>query len=149
MAEINLTQPEADALIAMEKHRTDENHYSYPNQGGLISIPLQSPDKREQFILDVQRGRIDLVKVTHQNRARSVVVIVRLDLGGAPHRNPDGQEIPCPHLHIYREGFGDKWAMSPPPDKFSNTSDLWDTLQDFMNYCNITKPPIIDKVLFV
>src|SRR5208282_999150 len=125
MAEINLTQPEADALIAMEKHRTDDTRYSYPNLGGLISVPLQSADKREQFILDVHRGRIDLLKVTHQNRARVVVVLVRLDLGGPTHRNPDGQDIPCPHLHIYREGFGDKWAMAIPGDKFSNIPDLW------------------------
>ncbi len=120
-----------------------------PIWGGLISVPLQSPDKREQFILDVQRGRIDLLKVTHQNRARSVVVLVRLDLGGAPHRNPDGQEIPCPHLHLYREGFADKWAMPVPGDRFSDVLDLWRTLQDFMQYCNITKPPYIEKVLFV
>jgi len=149
MPDIHLTQGEADALIAMEKHRTDETRYSYPNLGGLMTVPLRSPDRREQFILDVQRGRIDLLKVTHQNRARAVVVLVRLDLGGAPHRNPDGQEIPCPHLHIYREGFGDKWAAPIPADKFSNPADLWGTLHEFMSYCNITKPPRIDKVLFV
>ena len=149
MAEVNLTQPEADALIAMEKHRIDDARYSYPNLGGLITVPLQSPDKREQFILDVQRGRIDLLKVTHQNRARVVVVLIRLDLGGPTHRNPDGQEIPCPHLHIYREGFGDKWAIPVPGDRFANIPDLWRTLEDFMVYCNITRPPNIDKVLFV
>jgi hypothetical protein len=149
MADINLTQPEADALIAMQKHRTDDTRYSYPNLGGLISVPLRSPDKREQFILDVHRGRIDLLKVTHQNRARVVVVLVRLDLGGPTHRNPDGQDIPCPHLHIYREGFGDKWAVPVPGDRFSNTLDLWRALEDFMRYCNITRPPNIEKVLFV
>lgn len=149
MPEINLTQSEADALMAMEKHRTDETRYSYPNLGGLMTVPLRSPDRREQFILDVQRSRIDLLKVTHQNRARAVVVLVRLDLGGAPHRNPDGQEIPCPHLHVYREGFGDKWATPVPLDIFLHPSDLWRTLQDFMSYCSITKLPHIDKVLFV
>ncbi len=149
MADMNLTQPEADALIAMEKHRKDDTRYSYPNLGGLISVPLQSPDRREQFILDVHRGRIDLLKVTHQNRARAVVVLVRLDLGGPTHQNPDGQDIACPHLHIYREGFGDKWAIPVPGDRFSKISDLWQTLEDFMRYCNITNPPDIEKVLFV
>jgi hypothetical protein len=37
-----------------------------------------------------------------------MVVLVRLDLGGAPHRNPFDEEIGVPHLHLYREGFGDK-----------------------------------------
>lgn len=97
----------------------------------------------------MQRGRIDLLKVTQQNRARVVVVLIRLDLGGSTHRNPDGQEIPCSHLHIYREGFGDKWAIPVPVQQFRNIPDLWQTLEDFMVYCNITRPPNINKVLFV
>jgi hypothetical protein len=147
MAEINLTQAEANALIAMEKHRIGDTRYSYPLPGELISAPLASPDKREQFLLDVRRGRIDLLKVTHQNRGRAVVVLVRLDLGGPPHRNPDGEEVRCPHFHIYREGFGDKWALPVPAERFPDLSDYWRTLQDFMGYCNVTKPPVIDKVL--
>ncbi|SRR6266568_5339452 len=147
MAEINLTQLEANALIAMEKHHIGDTRYSYPLPGELISAPLASPDKREQFLLDVRRGRIDLLKVTHQNRGRAVVVLVRLDLGGPPHRNPDGKEVPCPHFHIYREGFADKWALPVPTERFPHLSDYWRTLQDFMGYCNVTKPPVIDKVL--
>ena len=41
-----------------------------------------------------------LTKGRYQNRARNVVVLLRLDFGGAPPRNPDGSELPCPHLHI-------------------------------------------------
>ena len=148
MAEINLTQAEADTLIAMEKHRTDDQQWDYPGLGGSICIPLVSADKREGFLLDVSRGRIDLLKGTYQNRARQVVVLVRLDFGGSPHRNPDGEEIPCPHLHIYREEYGDRWAVLVPPDKFPNMVDLWQVLEDFIRYCNITQPPLINKGLF-
>ena len=70
MADIHLTQSEAEALIAMEKHRLDDERYSYPTSGSLI-IPLQSPDKREQFLLDIRRGRIDLLKGKYQARAAS------------------------------------------------------------------------------
>jgi hypothetical protein len=148
MADINLTQAEADALIAMEKHRLDDIRWDYPGLGGSISVPLVSPDKRENFLLDVSRGRIDLLKGTYQNRSRQVVVLVRLDFGGQPHRNPDDQEIQSPHLHVYREGYGDKWAVPVPPDRFPDTSDLWQLLQDFMRFCNITEPPFIEKGLF-
>jgi hypothetical protein len=147
MAEINLTQAEANALIAMEKHSVGDTRHTYPLPGESISALLASADKREQFLLDVRRGRIDLLKITHQNRGRAVVVLVRLDLGGPAHRNPDDEEIPCPHLHIYREGFGDKWAVPVPLTTFPDTSDRWRTLQDFMTYCNVTKPPAIDNVL--
>src|SRR5674476_1268418 len=75
MADIHLTQSEADALIAMEKHRLDGGHYAYPTSGSLV-VPLQSPDKREQFLLDIRRGRIDVLKGKYQTRARQVVVLV-------------------------------------------------------------------------
>ncbi len=148
MAEINLTQSEAEALIAMEKVRIDDQDWDYPSLGGRISIPLVSKNKRENFILDLSRGNIDLLKGTYQNRARQIVILVRLDFDGQPHRNPDGQEITSPHLHIYREGFGDKWAAPVPPDVFSNVTDLWQTLLEFMTYCNIVEPPRIERGLF-
>jgi hypothetical protein len=147
MADIDLTQEEADALIAMPKNRTNEDIVYFPGRGRLVTIPLTSDDKRENFLLDLRRGRIDLLKATYQNRVRQTVVLVRLDLAGSPHRNPDGEEVACPHLHIYREGYGAKWARPIPADadRFSNAEDLWKTLQDFMGYCNITKPPNIQK----
>lgn len=148
MADINLTQAEADTLIAMEKHRIDDTRWNYPGLGGSIIIPLISTDRRENFLLDISRSKIDLAKGTYQNRSRQVIVLVRLDFGGQPHRNPDGQEISSPHLHLFREGYGDKWAVPVPVDHFSNMSDLWQTLQDFMRFCNITEPPFIDRGLF-
>lgn len=148
MPDINLSQSEADALIAMEKVKADNQRWDYPALGGRISIPLVSKNKRENFILDIRRGEIDLLKGTYQNRARQVIILVRLDFGGQPHRNPDGEEIPSPHFHVYHEGYGDKWAVSVPSNKFSDMSDLWQTLQDFMKYCNITDTPNIERGLF-
>jgi hypothetical protein len=75
-------------------------------------------------------------------------VLARLDFGGSPHRNPDDQEVPCPHLHVYRAGFGDKWAITVPADKFPHMGDLWQTLQDFMKFCNVVDPPAINQGLF-
>lgn len=148
MADIVLTQAEADALIAMEKHRVNNDRHDFPLQGESLAVPLQSPDKREQFLIDLSRGRIDLLKVKMQNRGRQVIVLVRLDLGGAPHRNPDGEEIPTPHLHIYREGYADKWAVPVPTDEFRNLGNLWETFEDFLRFCNITQPPYIERGLF-
>jgi len=148
MADLNLTQAEADMLIAMEKHRVNDEQYDFPLSGESQVIPLQSPDKREQFLLDLSRGRIDLIKIKMQNRARQVVVLVRLDVSGSPHRNPDDTDVPCPHLHVYREGYGDKWAVSLPDHQFPRTDDVWGTLEDFLRYCNITQPPNIERGLF-
>lgn len=148
MPEINLTQAEADALIAMEKHRVDNKHWPYPSTGESLAIPLVSTDKKESFFLDINRGRINVSRITFQNRARQVVVLLRLDIDGPAHPNPDGQEIPCPHLHIYREDFGDKWAVPVPSGDFKNPGDRSQTLEDFMRYCNIVDPPNIQRGLF-
>lgn len=148
MADINLTQADADALIAMEKLRVDDTRWNYPGLGGAIRIPLASMNKREDFTLDITRGRIDLLKGSYQNRSREVIILVRLDFGGSPHRNPDDEEIPCPHLHVYKEGYADKWAVPVPSDKFPDMADLWKALEDFMRFCNITQPPLIERGLF-
>jgi len=148
MAEFNLIQAEADALIKMEKHRINDERNSFPFGGESLTLPLQSPDKREGFLLDIYRGAKDLAKIRYQNRARQIIILVRLEIKGPPHRNPDEEEIPCPHLHLYREGFGDKWVIPLPTDIFKNIEDLWQTLEDFMKYCNITKTPFIERGLF-
>ena len=148
MTDANLTQAEADALLAMEKRRVDDSEWVYPGLGGRITVPLASCDQREPFLLDVRRGRIDLAKGTYQNRGRQVVILARLDFGGAPHRNPDGEEIGSPHLHLYREGYGDRWAYPVPLDHFSNLDNLWLTLEEFMRFCNIGEPPFIRQGLF-
>jgi hypothetical protein len=148
MADMNLTQAEADALIALAKHRLDDTEWSYPATGGATSIPLASADRKEPFVLDLRRGRIDLMKGTYQTRGRQVVVLVRLDFGGAPHRNPDGEEVGSPHLHVYREGFGDKWAIPVPTERFQDLTNLWQTFNDVMRYCNVVEPPNVRKGLF-
>lgn len=147
MAEINLTQAEADALLAMAKQRADEKRYDIPARGQWLSVALQSTDGREKFLLDLSRGRIHLRKFTMQQRARQVVILARLDLAGAPHRNPDGEEIPTPHLHIYREGFGAKWAIPLPAAHFSPGADEWQKLAEFMRYCHIIEPPNFQRRL--
>jgi hypothetical protein len=142
-----LTQREADALFSMEKHYLGTDVFSYPSLGGNLRIPLYSTDKREEFFLDVVRGKIELKKNTFQNRARKTAILARIDLAGAPHRNPDGEEIPCPHLHRYREGFSDKWA-TPLPSCFSNSEDIQQTLREFLVFCNVHDTLLIKGDLF-
>jgi len=129
----------------MAKERIGDWHYPHPTLGGHVPIPLRSTDRHEAFILDIQRGRVEMRRISYQTRARTAVVLARLDMAGPPHRNPDGEEVPCPHLHVYREGFGDKWAGALPMAGVGPGVDAWRTLQEFMRYCNVIKPPIIDR----
>ena len=147
MLDRDLTQVDAQALLAMEKRRRDDTQWDYSGLGQL-TLPLVSSDRRESFLLDIRRSRIKLTKSTFQNRARQLAILARLDFGGAPHRNPDGQEIASPHLHLYREGFNDKWASPVPLDAFPNLQDFWNTFEDFMVFCNVVAPPLISRGVF-
>ena len=150
MADIVLTQAEAEALMAMEKHRADEERRPFPGAGASLVVPLVSADGKEAFSLDVHRGRIDLSKVTYQNRARQVIILLRLDLGAQPHRNPDDVEVGSPHLHVYREGYGDKWARPVDPADLPDVSNPYAALESFMTHCNIAERPhfLIERELF-
>src|ERR1035437_9834335 len=87
---IDLTQAEANLLLALGKHRTNDDSHRF--SALRLEIPLQSVNQREHFLLDIGRGRIDLVKGTYQTRAKQTAILARLDFGGKPHRNPDGEE---------------------------------------------------------
>lgn len=145
---ILLSQVEADELIAMPKRALKDVTYRFPTPGERLIIPLESLDRIEDFILDVTRSRIDLSKVSYQNRARLIVVLMRLDVNGPPHRNPDDELIPCPHLHLYREGYGSKWAFPLPDGKFSSLSDMVQTFSDFMSECNVVEHPTVQQGFF-
>jgi len=157
-----LTQSEADALISLKKKRTSNDTYSFPSSGAILTIPIISIDGRESFLLDINRkGSIRLTRCTYQERYRGIIILVRLDIDGHPNTNPEvndvpllylvpynGQTIQCPHLHLYVEGYMDKWAIPAPANEFLNTKDLYQTLEDFFRYCNIIEPPIIQRGLF-
>jgi hypothetical protein len=137
-----LTQQQADQLFAMPKKPTKIEPVKWPDLGKKIAVELLSADEREIFLLDVERSYVKLSKLTLQNRARVTICLARLDIDGAPHRNPDDVEIACPHLHLYREGYGSKWAFVVPVAHFKDLSDRKQTVADFMRYCSIIDPPV-------
>ncbi|BAU37869.1 prophage protein [Acetobacter pasteurianus NBRC 101655] len=143
-----LSQAEAQALFEMEKRRQTDQLWQLPNAGGGLSVPLISTSATEAFHLDIRRSRMELRKGTVQNRARTNIVLARIDFGGSPHRNPDDEEIPCPHIHLYREGFGDRWAYPIDPEIFTDPTSHWQTLIDFMRFCNVIEPPNFERGLF-
>jgi hypothetical protein len=134
-----LTQAEADSLIQMQK--VFANPRTIFMRPGLDETHELIGDNREKFLLDLWRGMIRLSKIKYQTRGRKVIILVRLDIDGSPHSNPDGQKIQGSHLHVYREGYEDKWAFPLDPTVFNNPSDINQTFHDFCQYCNINEIP--------
>ncbi len=157
-----LTQSEADHLITMPKTKIDDRVYSIPLSGEALQIPIKSADSRENFIFDInRRGQIKFSKCTYQSRARTTIILVRLDVAGPPHTNPfaehvplkyleeyNGIEIPTPHLHLFVEGYHDKWAIPAPKDKFTDVNDLIKTSYEFFSYLNVKEHPYLGENLF-
>lgn len=142
-----LTQVEAERLIGLSKKLEQPKPINVVSPGEKLSLSACSLDRREQFLMDMNRGRINLSKCSWQERYRQSEVLIRLDVEGPPHRNPDDEVIATPHLHIYREGFGTKWAMELPDGIFGDLTDLARTLHDFLSYCNVVNIPTIQGSL--
>jgi uncharacterized protein len=80
-----LTQAEADALLQMPKEFVDSDPMEFSQTQPMnYDRLLQSVDRREQFLLTVERGQRKRIRLKYQTRARKVIVLARLDLNG-PH----------------------------------------------------------------
>lgn len=147
MADLNISQEEADELVAAVKLYEGNGAINYPPPGSSLSLSALGPGQKEHFLVDVTRGRINLSKVSHNLRVRTSIVLLRLDIAGTTHMNPDGSKIKTPHLHVYREGYGVSWAIEVPAS-FGDLSDMPKNLRNFLTYCNITHQPLINLELF-
>lgn len=142
-----LTQAEADHLMQMAKR--------FVRPPASIAIPpgtddtyeLTGPGDRERFLLDVWRGTLRLSKLKFQERVRAAIVLVRLDVDGAPHTNPDGQRFAGIHIHLFREGYDDRWAFPVDPTRFTLLTDPGAVFHDFCAFCNIESPPPVQGVI--
>ena len=142
-----LTQAEADQFMQMVKH--------FVRAPASITIPpsaddtyeLAGLDDRDSFLLDIWRGTLRLTKLKFQNRVRTAIVLVRLDVDGAPHTNPDGQTLSGTHLHLFKEGYDDRWAYPVDPSKFTLLRDAGATFQEFCAFCKIESPPPVQGVI--
>lgn len=89
------------------------------------------------FKLDLKQGVIELKMFTFNNRAQDCFVLCRLDIDDKVHKNPDGHKINEPHIHFYKEGFGDKFAYPASQFNFTDCSDVLKCLKRFFEICNI------------
>jgi len=117
---------------------------------------LRSTDRREEFVLTIERGRRVRIRLKYQTRARRVIVLARIELNGPRHRNPPespyrpGEWIGESHLHLYREGFEDRIAYElgeAPGWGGANIADGIPALECFMRFCGIAQWPPIQTAL--
>lgn len=124
----------------------------------IFDLPLKGFDKKldlksynHYFLIDINRKGRKKPQFTLQLRNKSYkdYPLLRLDIIGPPHRNPEGnfpyagEIIPCPHIHIAEEKYAAKRAY-PLNDKYAKIYltddqllDLVEILKVFLTYCNV------------
>ena len=140
MSEIRPTQEEADRLLQALKRFKHPVRLPLPSPGIRQEFALELEESEagdEEFLLDVNYVALHFSKWTHQLRVRRRFILARLDVGGAPHTNPDGRKLPATHLHLYREGANDAWAHPVPLNEFPHLTDPHETLLNFLIFCGI------------
>ena len=136
-----LTQEEATDLLELLK-KCVSSSISLPKQGGREDISVVSTEREsEKFIISVNRRNKRVNKVSYVARyKKGDVVLLRLDVGvTSPHVNPEllgGEILTGPHLHIYREGFEERYAI---PFDIKN-DDLITNFLAFLKRFNVLAP---------
>lgn len=138
---MNLTQNEIDYLLNVIKQidTRSGNRFDFPVHGASKKLNLLSCDNnKDKFIVDINRrnGQIQKLQISFNERYRNDIILIRLDLNGPHHRNPDGTIVSGNHLHVAREGYDDRFAIEIP-NNFVNLLDPIKTLIDFLNYCKV------------
>ena len=149
----SLSQSEADALLFMPKEFRETSLIRFSVQTPMDDEHvLLSQDRREEFILTIERGNRKRARLKYQTRGRKIVVLARLDLDGPHHRNPTNspyrpnERLPCPHLHLYQHGFDDRVAFIPrdvPGFALRDPANGLGCLEDFLIYCRVLNTPPI------
>jgi len=145
-----LTNEEAEKIIITLKLLV-EDHIFFPKLGEKqdLSIIHQYNEESQKFIYQMQINR----KTSKRNPLKCTFIIIskihgvnllRLDVGGPPHRNPDGEIINDNHLHIYREEYdGD---TIPYAVKFDLASeDLIENCLRFLQKFSVVEMPRIEE----
>jgi len=134
-----VTKESAQELIHVMKEIVEKGIYNLPKQGSQNKILLQSVlSKRDKFDVVVNRvARINPSKYTLLLNYPEEGLL-RVDVNGPNHVNPDGAKVPCPHVHMRMKDTGkwDDWAFDLPA-VFGNTEDCAATVRDFLQYCQV------------
>lgn len=143
-----ITQSEYNFLMGQEKVFYDPIS---PIQLGPAPIQwtrqINSTVNKEMFLLDFYRGSFELSKYTLNKRHRQTIILLRYDSAGR-HTNPDGVTFEGRHVHLYREGFNDKFAFPVSEIGVTDTDTIETVFNKIMHFCNVKRFPIIQVPMF-
>lgn len=136
----DLTLAEAQGLIQVLKRILQEGKLALPKSGSIAKFELCSVfSEKDRFTVIANRSsKIRKNKYTLMLRYGKDKRLLRIDVGGPDHVNPDGTVVPCPHIHFQTKDSGkwDAWAAEIPA-VFGNVEDRVETFRTFLQYCHV------------
>ena len=73
--------------------------------------------------------------------------MLRYDNGGR-HTNPDEVMFDGPHVHLYREGYNDKFAFPVSEINVNEAEPIETVFNKIMLFCNVTRIPSVEIPMF-
>lgn len=143
-----MTQADFNTIIKEEKIFSD-----LINPLALSPAPIswtreiKATKSKNIYQLDFYRGSFELTRFTYNKRFRQSVILLRYDSGGR-HTNPDGISFDGPHIHLFREGFNDKFAYPVTDLKIDDNHTIDEVLDKLLQFCNVTKRPVVEIPMF-
>ncbi|MDD6598784.1 hypothetical protein [Anaerovibrio sp.] len=139
---MTITQEEADTLRTIEKYLANPQNIKIPKMRETRIYPAYHKcynKRRDDLDVSAYRGGIDENKVSYRLIYKKSVLLIRIDTNDkTAHINPDKSFIPpmTPHIHVYREGYGDKFAYPLPAEFSSKGADIEKLFIEFLQYSN-------------
>lgn len=111
---------------------------------------LNSNDGKNTYNLYLSYGKINIEKISINTvHKQSNKVIVRLDLGNQRHINPDGTIITSDHIHIYKDGYDEKFAYTLDSNEFKSLfpdrKDRTALLKAYLEFIKVMSIPKITE----
>jgi hypothetical protein len=151
---MEITDTERDQLFKTPKEFTDNELLMLGPNPIKWSRELKSLETKGIFNLDYYSGRLEL-KYSINHRTRKSLVLLRYcshcfhtnpeELGGDIFRNEA-------HIHLYREGYGDRYAMKIadlfPHLTATECQDIGIIMREILSKISVQNPPIVTGTLW-
>lgn len=106
---------------------------------------LHTADGSEEFQMNIERKNVvDFCVIRSKfNKSYQKQSIFRLEVNGRPHTNPvDYEYVGRNHIHIYKQGYGLRYAydLENYKEHFTDPENISLLFKDICVYCNIEIP---------
>ena len=128
MADIVLSEAEAERLVALPKRITQQNHWQERDGNYVMDLPVEADEQlplRLYGRFNPRTNVFNYIFFFDKFRVRALDV-------GKRHHNPDCDNVGPTHLHKWTDQNRDKWA-----EEFDDTFSLGDAFGYMLDECNI------------